>query len=308
MALVLLFLVVVAGVLVFSIEYMLRKTRPLGVVKPSKSSFALVTGSSEGIGRDIALNLARLGFNMILVARSTSKLEAFADEIRSMNVDAIVITQDLSVAGSAAAVFDSVRALNRTRDSPVYVEILVNNAGFGRTEPFLDCPLSVYRNMIQLNVVSVVELQHLFASAMVERKRGRIMNVASVAGLHTCPLESVYCGTKAFVTKFSLASAHELRRSGVGVCSVHPGATQTNWANVSDTKSSMIFHIPLFVQSPQEVAASAVTAMMNGKSFVITGFWNRVSLLSLPYLPSMLYCELIEMMWKPRHGKSTSLR
>jgi len=287
-------------ILIYTIEFILRKSRPLGAVKPSKSTYALVTGASSGIGQDIALILARLGYNLILVARTESSLNDIAVQIRKMNVDAIVIPKDLSVVGAAQQVFDAVESANRTRDNPVVVEILVNNAGFGKTQEFLSCPTTIYLQMIQLNVVSVVELQHLFALGMVQRRRGRIMNVSSVAGLHTCPLEAVYCGSKSFVSKFSQASAHELRRSGVGVCTVHPGATATNWAEVSDTSKSLIFQIPIFVQTSREVAESAVRAMMDGRMSIVTGFWNHVSLSTLPYLPSMLYADLIESIWKPR--------
>ncbi|MCA9052762.1 MAG: SDR family oxidoreductase, partial [Planctomycetaceae bacterium] len=171
---------------------------------------ALITGPSSGLGMDLARLFAADGSNLILVSRNADKLEALATELRAGHgINVHVIPRDLSVPGSSRELFDEVTSRG------LQVDVLVNNAGFGHLAKFQDIPLDTYTGNIQLNVTAVTELTHLFLPAMLERQRGRILNIGSTASFQPGPNAAVYFATKAYVRFFSEALAEELRGSGV---------------------------------------------------------------------------------------------
>jgi len=176
----------------------------------------LVTGASGGIGEAFARELSRRGAKLVLVARSKEKLQALATELDN----AYVVAQDLGAAGAAQRVFDEVARLG------VAVDMLINNAGFGRYGRFSELPLSEQRAEIDLNVVALVELTHLFMP-VIEARTGGVILVASVAGYFPTPYLSVYGATKAFVLSFGEALWAEYRDRGVRVLTLSPGQTDT---------------------------------------------------------------------------------
>lgn len=178
----------------------------------------LVTGASGGIGEAFARELSRRGARLVLVARSEAKLRALASELGNTHV----IAQDLGAPGAAQRVFDAVSRLG------VAVDVLVNNAGFGRYGRFGDLPLSEQRAEIDLNVVALVELTHLFMPT-IETRKGGVILVASVAGYFPTPYLGVYGATKAFVLSFGEALWAEYRDRGVRVLTLSPGQTETGF-------------------------------------------------------------------------------
>ena len=183
---------------------------------------ALITGASSGIGRELAGLFARDGYDLVLTARDGAALESLAASLRAAHgVDARVLVEDLSLPGSASRI---VAAL-ATED--LAVDVLVNNAGAGRLGLFLDSDLDCELGMMQLNMVSLVELTKPLARAMAKRGSGRILNVSSMGAFQPGPHMAIYYATKAFVQSFSEAIGEELRNSGVTVTALSPGPVRT---------------------------------------------------------------------------------
>jgi len=183
---------------------------------------ALVTGASSGIGEQFARQLAARGYELILVARRTDRLEALAAELPT---EAKAVGCDL--AAEAAELPSRVEALGAD------VDLLVNNAGFGNRGPFLETDPERDAEIVRVNCEAVVVLTHAFLPAMVERGRGGVITVASTAGMQPLPYESVYAASKAFALNFSDALHAELRGSGVRVLAVNPGPVPTEWQQVA---------------------------------------------------------------------------
>src|SRR6476659_369995 len=170
---------------------------------------ALITGASSGIGEQFARQLAARGHDLVLVARRADRLERLAAELPTK---AHAVPCDLAT--DAASLRDRVAELG------IEVELLVNNAGFGTSGPFLDNDPNRDAEEVRVNCEAIVTLTHAFLPGMVQRGRGGIINVASSAGMQPIPYEAVYAATKAFVISFTDALHTELRSSGVRVLAV----------------------------------------------------------------------------------------
>src|SRR5437763_5216148 len=184
---------------------------------------ALITGASSGIGLDLAKLFAQGGHDLVLVARNEEGLRAVAADCEKSGVKADVLAKDLSNAKAAQEIFDELSARQ------VAVDVLVNNAGFGSHGPFVQTDLNHEVGMIQVNIVALIQLTRLFLPEMIQRKSGKIMNVASMAGFVAGPYMSVYYATKAFVLSHSIALAQEVKGSGVIVSALCPGPTKTDF-------------------------------------------------------------------------------
>jgi short-subunit dehydrogenase len=186
---------------------------------------ALVTGASKGLGRALALELARRGARPILVARSEAQLRDLAAEIRRRHggQDAEVIVGDLIAPDGPQQI------LRELSDRGLPVDLLVNNAGAGDAGAFLRRPLEKQLRTIDLNVNGLLALTHAIGAELVARGQGGIINVASVAGFQPMPFQATYAASKAFVLSFSEALAEELRGSGVHVMAAHPGPIDTGF-------------------------------------------------------------------------------
>lgn len=184
---------------------------------------ALVTGASQGIGRLLALELARRGARVALVARQTDKLAAVASEIRALERRALVLTCDV---GNP----DEVRAtVNEVRSEWGAVDVLVNNAGYGRHARFLEWDVADIERMMRINFLGSVYFTKALLPAMVERKRGWIVFVASVAGRIGVPDESGYAASKFAMVGLAEALSIEVEEQGVHVLTVCPGAVDTEF-------------------------------------------------------------------------------
>lgn len=189
----------------------------------SKST-ALITGASSGIGAAMAAALAQRGSRVILSARDTTKLEAVAILLRREHqVEVTVIPADLSKPDGAEVLHAEIVRRGLT------IDLLVNNAGFGLNGPFLSHALAKEQEQVQVNVMSLMALSHLFAPAMTERKYGGIINVASLSSFQPQYYSAIYAATKSFVLFFSEALWLELENSNVHVLAVCPGPVVTNF-------------------------------------------------------------------------------
>jgi short-subunit dehydrogenase len=192
------------------------------------SETCLITGASSGIGMELARCFAADKSNLILIARNTDALERLAAELREgCSIGVHVITADLSHPESPQRIFDEVKGRG------MRVDVLVNNAGFGLHGSFAELPLQRQLEIIQVNITALVALTGLILPGLIERHRGGILNVGSVAGFLPGPNMAVYYASKAFVLSFSEALQTELRDTGVCVSNLCPGPTETNFSKVA---------------------------------------------------------------------------
>jgi short-subunit dehydrogenase len=227
-----------------------------------------VTGASSGIGTALARQLAAAGVGLVLVARRVDRLDELAAELRP-TTDVEVLTADLAAEG------DRARVAARLADADHPIDLLINCAGLGSAGPFADGDVEVYRQMLAVNVEALVVLSHAAVGPMRARGRGWIVNISSLGGHAPGPRFAVYSATKAFVTSFSEALHEELRRSGVVVTAICPGATRTEFGKVSGADSG---GLPGFLwQDADEVASEALAAAAAGKAVQVTGWPNRLA-------------------------------
>jgi short-subunit dehydrogenase len=242
---------------------------------------ALITGASAGLGAEYARLFAADKHDLVLVARRRERLEALARELQSAHgVKAWVVTADLAARDGASRVVGEVGRLG------LEIDFLVNNAGFGTSGAFVELDVGRELEMIQVNVAALVTLTRAFLPAMVERRRGHVLNVGSTAGFPPGPFMAVYYASKAFVNSFTEALWYELRGTGVTATVSCPGATATEFAAVAGNSSSLLFR--LGAASPATVARQGYRAMMKGKAMVVHGLKNKLTVQSLRISPRSL--------------------
>jgi short-subunit dehydrogenase len=230
---------------------------------------ALVTGASSGLGMEFAKLFAADGHDLLLVARRKDRLDALAIELHEKyKVRAQVFATDLASTKGVSGVLAEVERLG------LEIDFLVNNAGFGGSGAFASRPLARDLEMIDVNIVALVELTHAFVGKMIERKRGRILNIGSTAGFQPGPFMAVYYASKGFVNLFTEALAYELRGTGVTATVSCPGATATEFAGIAGNDKSRLFR--LGAASAKTVAAEAYRAMMKGKPMIVHGVKNKL--------------------------------
>jgi short-subunit dehydrogenase len=289
------------GALYYAAVDLLVKRLPVTKFKPSvplhewPKSCALVTGASCGLGYEYAQLLAADGHDLVLVARSESKLDEIKKDLEARyGVNVKVIAKDLSQPGAARAVFDEVQRAN------LLTELLVNNAGVGAVGDFTYISLEKNMEMVQLNIVALTELTHLVVRRLLQegKPRGKVMNISSCAGFVPGPGMAVYFATKAYVTSFTEALAHELSNTDIGVSTICPGPTATNFAEVAGNKNSFVFKSGS-VMSAKEVAESSYRAWLLGEPVYIAGVANAAPTNLLPFLPRFLVGKIVAFLNKP---------
>lgn len=222
---------------------------------------ALITGASSGIGLELAKLHARNGGDLVLVARSQQSLERLQKELQDQHdVQVLIIVKDLSQISAPQEVYDE------TQNLGIQVDILINNAGFGGHGKFHERPLSQDEAMIQLNISALTSLTHLYLQDMVQRGKGKVLNVASTAAFMPGPLQAVYYATKSYVLSFSQAIAEELNGTGVTVTALCPGAVKTGFVAAADLGGVEIFDQ---AKSAESVAKCGYEAMLKGKLVII---------------------------------------
>lgn len=242
---------------------------------------ALVTGASMGLGREYARLLARDGHDLVLVARSEELLRRLARELEDAHgASCRVLVADLADPDAPK------RIVQVLADLDVAVDVLVNNAGFGTNGPFLQQDPGRELDMIQVNVAAVVHLTRLLCPAMVERGRGAVLNVASVAAFQAGPGMATYYATKAFVLSFSEAIAHELRGTGVTVTCHCPGAVDTEFGHTSGNQDSVLFAAG--AADAVAVAEHGYRAMKAGRVVAVPGAVNWLAAQSARVTPRAL--------------------
>ena len=253
---------------------------------------ALITGASAGLGLEYARLFAADKHDLVLVARRKERLDALAAELAAAHgVKVHVVTADLMEPAAPQQIVDAVAALG------VEVESLVNNAGFGTNGPFWELDPAKERGMIEVNVTALVALTRAFLPGMVQRKRGRVLNIGSTAGFQPGPYMAGYYASKAFVNSFTEGLAYELRGTGVTATVSCPGATATEFALVAGNEKSKLFKMGAMTAA--EVAADGYRAMMAGRPMVVHGLKNKLSAWSVRLSPRALVTAIAASLNKP---------
>jgi len=232
---------------------------------------ALVTGASAGIGAAFARLLAAEGFDLVLVARRRSRLEALASEVEGAHgITAHVVPADLAELGAPREIHATLEAQG------VAVDVLVNNAGYGLRKGFAAAGWQEHADFIQVMATSLTELCHLFAPGMKERGWGRIINVSSVAAFSPQAAGSLYGAVKSYGVDFSQALGLELEGTGVNVCALCPGYTLSEFHDVIDVRDQ-IDALPGFLVMPAEtVVRQGWQAVQRGDPISIPGWIYRL--------------------------------
>lgn len=238
---------------------------------------AIITGASSGIGREAAIILSNLGYDIILAARRADKLSEVSRELRT---PAEIITIDLSKEENCYSLFERCREKD--------VEILVNNAGFGAFGSFSEAPLSREMEMVDLNVKAVHILTKLFLSEFKSKNRGRILNVASAAGfMPSGPMLSAYYATKAYVLSLTRSIAKELKKEGsaVTVSALCPGPVKTEFNSVAGVDFCGMG------MNAKKVARTGISGMMSGKTVIVPGIVMKIGRFFTKILPGCVLGE-----------------
>jgi short-subunit dehydrogenase len=255
---------------------------------------ALVTGASGGLGAEFAELLARDGYDLALTARSAERLERYARDLEGRYaVKVAVFPLDLAEPGAPR------RLLDATNAAGITVDVLINNAGYGSNGAFAELPFDEESGQVRLNVLALTELTKLYLPAMLARRSGKVLNVASTAAFQPGPFMAVYCATKAYVLSFSEALAEELRDSGVTVTCFCPGPTATGFQERANVSRSYGGNRGLQV-SARGAAQRGYAAMRAGKAVEVDGLGNRAMAIAPRLAPRVIVRRIAAVMLRPR--------
>ena len=258
---------------------------------PWQDKWALVTGASAGIGWELARQLAAGRANLVLTARRTERLEELAAElIQRHNIKVEICPADLTRPEAPGELFAF------TQQKGVFIEVLINNAGFGAYGPFHKQDRRRLLDMVQVNVAAVVNLTHLFLPAMVERRSGYVMIVSSTAAFQPVPYITTYAATKGFDLLFAEGLAEELRRHGVRVCGLCPGSTESEFQQGAGQPTRILRR----QETAEKVVRVGLAALAAGKPRVISGFRNRVGMEVQRFLPRSVVARATAALFAPR--------
>jgi uncharacterized protein len=252
--------------------------------------YTVVTGASSGIGEVFARKLAGRGHDLVVVARRRARLEALAAELRGQGRRVEVVEADLATPAGRDAVWARTEALAEP------IEMLVNNAGFGLEGTFAKLDRARQLEMIQLNITAVTDLTHRYVVPMIERRRGTILNVASIASFQPVPYLDVYAATKSYVLLFSEALEEEVRHQGVRVLALCPGPVPTEFQQVAGTSIHGLRGRTAV--SPERCVDEALAGLDEGRSIVVPGLPNRLMTAGVGFLPRRLITRLAGKAYK----------
>jgi len=248
------------------------------------NSYAVVTGASKGIGREIAILLAKKGYKLLLIARSATELKQLAEELQN---DSLYFAIDLSETGAAKRVAEFCNKLP--------VSVLVNNAGYGLWGNFEEGSIEQQLNMLQVNINAVIELTH-YLLPQLKQQSSYILNVSSTAAYQAVPTLAVYAASKAFILSFSRALRVELKGS-VAVSCLCPGPTDTGFAHRAGM-DALAELAEKFNMQPAEVAKLGVEGMFNKNAEIIPGVLNKLSAIGARYINKSLIERITAGLYK----------
>lgn len=247
---------------------------------------ALITGASSGIGFELSKIFARKGYDLVLVSQNEENLRKAVSRLNEQNTDVQItmFPKDLAQSSSPQEIYHFVK------EKSIQIDVLVNNAGIQVYGNFHEQNLEDYIRLMSVNMFALTSLSKLFLDDMTKRNSGKILNVASTGAFQPCPLNAVYCASKAFVLYLSEAMTEELRGTGVTVTTLCPGATRTNFAKRANIEDTRMFSGKLM--EPSKVAEIGYSALMKGKAVVIPGIGNRLMAESIRFSPRSMVTKL----------------
>jgi uncharacterized protein len=255
-----------------------------------KGKWALVTGASAGIGKALAEQLALGGTNLVLTARRRERLESLAQELRAKHkVQTEIFVADLAHSSAAGEIFDF------TEGKRLGIDLLVNNAGFGQYGELPQVDVERLLDMVQVNCSAVLHLTRLYLPAMVAKRSGDVLIVASTAAFQAVPYISTYAATKAFDLFLAEGLAEELKPHGVRVCALCPGTTASEFHEVAGHPASSKGR----QQTAEIVARNGLKALAAGKSYVISGLANYLGAHGERLVPRRLVTRIAAKLFRP---------
>lgn len=258
---------------------------------------ALITGSYGGFGKCLVNIHAENGGDLILVGRSSEKLEKQAQEVREkFKVNVHTIAADLSLPESAKAIYDE------CKKNGWEVDYLINNAGFGGQGEFIKRTMEQDMSMIAVNVETPTRLCKLFLPDFVKSGSGKVLNVSSTAAIMPGPMQACYYATKAYITSWSNALWRELKDTGVTVTCLMPGAMSTGFANAGGLSDTALFDNSV---DPMPVARKGYEAMLKGKLSVMSGLigYQKIMMRLVPLSPKKIMMDFVYNMQKKGSSK-----
>jgi short-subunit dehydrogenase len=254
-----------------------------------KGKWALVTGASAGIGKALAEELAQGGANLVLTARRQGRLESLAQQLQSkFKIETAIFVADLAQTSTPEAIFQFTQAKG------LEIELLVNNAGFGQYGEFHTVETQRLLEMAQVNCAAVLHLTRLYLPAMVAKRRGNVLIVASTAAFQAVPYISTYAATKAFDLYLAEGLAEEMRPYGIRVCALCPGTTASEFHDVAGHPD----HSRGPQQSAETVARNGLKALAAGRSYVISGMGNYLGAHAQRLIPRRLVTRIAAKLFR----------
>jgi len=244
-------------------------------------SWVLVTGASSGFGEEFARQYAEQGYSLVLVARRLDRLQTLAETLRQQyRVNVVVEQVDLS---DLAAI---VQLHARLGERGIAVDILINNAGHGLQGPFLDRQIEAALAMVQLDIVSLTAVTHVFAQDMRKRRRGKVLLVASLLAYYGVQNFAVYAASKAYVLRLGEALHRELKRDGVTVTVLCPGMSDTGFAQAAQQKLTPA--LKRVIMQPAPVVRAGIRALQSGRISLVPGLANKAVVMLARLTPRWL--------------------
>ncbi|KAG3009199.1 hypothetical protein PC121_g7863 [Phytophthora cactorum] len=231
---------------------------------PELKRYALVTGASSGLGREMSYLLAEQKYSLVLAARTETVLERMRAEIELVNrpTEALVCVCDLATTEGIT------KLIKFVKDKELVIDILVNNAGACLTKDFTELKETEIDELMTLDMHAMVKITRAIVPQMVERKVGRVLNISSIAGAFAVPTAALYGSSKAFMTNFSQALSYELRSTGVTVTCMCPGPVGTNFSKTANLDKAVCMTLPGLAADAKDTAKMALDAMFNGEILV----------------------------------------
>lgn len=258
-------------------------------------NYSIVTGAAKGIGKGIALELAKRNYNLLLVDMDELGLYKTAQEIKKdYNVFVETFTIDLSDADAAENLF---HLSKRYHDQ---LTVVVNNAGYGLNGSFADIPYHHHIDNINVNVKAVVGISHRFIPILNKQEKGYLLNVASTTAYQTVPYLNIYASTKAFVLSFTRGLRYELRNTNVSVSALSPGSTDTDFVKRAKMGESVLKTAEKFNMSPEVVGKIAIEGMFKGKAEIVPGFTNKLNAFLPKFFPKSFVEKIAGKIYEPK--------
>ncbi len=261
---------------------------------------ALITGASAGIGAAFAKLYAREGYDLALTARRLDRLDALATDIAARHgIETITIGADLADAGAADAILAAIAARGRA------VDVLVNNAGYGLPGDWLESSWADQARTIQVMLTAPLELSHKVLPGMAERRWGRILNIASLAGFGPGnPGAATYAAVKAALIKFSQALNVEMAGTGVHCTAVCPGLTRSEFHADGRLRAQVAAAPEWAWQNADEVAEAGYAAAEHNRAIVVTGALNKIVAGLAKVMPDPLAVEIVKSTGRRPPGRN----